>query len=349
MSLLKSSGIASRFFLAPINTGYAQNGIPTSHLIDFHRERAGIDIGVAYVGNVAVDKSFQTNKGTAVMSDDYADVWQNLAKTIEHQGSVPAIQLACRYSPVQSSPSWVCKDSNQLIESTANFIKELPSADIMEVCEQFIRAAEHAANAGFKIIQVHAAHGYLLALLLNRLLNKRDDDFSDGCFALRLIADGIIHRVSDCILDVRVSIFDGLEDRAAEINYRSSQIAQLTSTGYRIVSLSAGMYDVDRRLIYPGEAEGIRPYLMAAIKFANDYPETIWNVAGRLGSLRDLVQKDPQNLTFSVGRPLIADPKFVEKSLSERENEITHCALTGKCHYFSRGKPHIECGVNKAV
>jgi len=198
-------------------------------------------------------------------------------------------------------------------------------------------------------VQIHAAHGYLLANLLNRVINKRTDEFGNGVNALATIARGIGALSAGIVLDVRLSLFDGLEDLAHELEYRALQMAELTQCGYKMVSLSAGMYDVDRRMIYPGEREGKRVYLPYGVKLAARYPQTVWNVAGNLGPIADLVEQGPKNLSFSIGRPLIADPEFVEKSLSGRESEIVQCRFTGHCHYFSRGKTQLECGVNPTI
>lgn len=349
MNHLRISELSSRFFLAPLNTGYANDGAPTDRLFQFHQTRAGHKIGVAYVGNVAVDKSFQTNDGTAVICGEQLDLWRRLAQTIDERGSIPAIQLACRYSPEKSKKGWVCSERGQFIERMSKFVSELPALQIIQICQEFVAAAEIANEAGFRVIQIHAAHGYLLSLLLNRILNKRIDAFGDGCYALKLIADGINERRLNCTLDVRISIVDGLEDRASEIQYRSKQIAELEGIGFNMVSLSAGMYDVDRRMIYPGISEGASPLLDVARDLAIEYSDILWNVSGRLGAILGLADIEPPNLTFSLGRPLIADPLFIEKSLTNRENEIVQCSLSGKCHYFSRGKLHIECGENESV
>ena len=349
MSLSRDLGIASRFFLAPINTGLAYLGTPTDHFVRFHKERSGHKIGVAYIGNVAVAEQYRTNDGTAVLRRDNLDVWSGLARIISNQGSVPGIQLACKVAPAESQRSWKCLDRQEFIRRTSLFLSEISRERILQTCEQFVVAAALASEAGFRVAQIHAAHGYLLALLLNRVINKRSDEFGDGLHALARISNGIASKASGLTLDVRISILDGLEEADEERRYRAGQMRRLADIGYRIISLSAGMYDVDRRMIYPGRAQGQRVYVPDALAMAVSCPATLWNVAGNLGPIADLETQEPNNLTFAIGRPLIADPEFVEKSLSHRHEEIVRCVFSGHCHYFSRGRTQIECGVNPGV
>lgn len=339
--------LPSRFFLAPINTGYAEYGIPTRKLIEFHEHRSGNMIGVTYVGNVAVEKDCRTNDGTAVISEETTADWTNLASLIADRGSVPAMQLACKIAPIASDRRWVCPNPEEKIETYRRFISELSTEQIYETCNSFIRAASLAAAAKFKVVQIHAAHGYLLALLLNRLINTRHDDFFDGTFALKYISQQIVASNPDLKLDVRVSLFDGVEDSENEFEYRMRQIENLTGS-YWMLSLSAGTYDFRRELIYPSKLQE-RPYLDYAVDLATKFPDSLWNVAGRLAPIAKLDQEVRGNVTFSIGRPLIADPQFVVKSLTGRTDEIVECAFCCRCHYFTRGTQHIECGVNPNV
>ena len=77
----------SRFFLAPINTGFAVDGVPTEELFRFHEERSGRGVGVGYVGNVAISQDVRSNEGTAVISRAHRDVWEGVCRTSQARGS----------------------------------------------------------------------------------------------------------------------------------------------------------------------------------------------------------------------------------------------------------------------
>lgn len=344
----RNLGLPSRFFLAPINTGFCLDGVPTVKLVRFHAKRAGNCIGVAYVGNVAVAAECRSNPGTPVLmrSGDGRLMWERLAATILENGSIPAIQLACCAGASPSPKVWVCANLEGFVNASRAFVSGLSVSDIHCVCRSFIDGAAIASAAGFRVVQIHAAHGYLLSLFLNRMVNLRRDSYGvEHCGIVREIADGIASAVPNLVLDVRVSLFDGLEERGAELAYRRAQIVRISKMGFDIISLSAGMYGVDKRMIYPGLREGEDVYLPLAREFASEISGTTWNVAGNLRSPAALLS-EMENLTFSIGRPLIADPYYVVKALSGRDEEIIRCRRTGRCHYYSRGTSCIECGVN---
>src|SRR5436309_1090651 len=93
---------ASRVVLAPINTGFANEGRPTIELLRFHRERSGSGIGLSIVGNVSVSMTGRSNSGTAVMRLDTIESFREVASAIRSRGSMAGIQLA--YSPARLSP-----------------------------------------------------------------------------------------------------------------------------------------------------------------------------------------------------------------------------------------------------
>lgn len=348
MNLRNELNFPSRFFLAPINTGYSKNGNPTQELERFFLERSGKMIGATYVGNVAVATELKSNAGTATINVENLPIWNRLALGIETRGSVPAIQLASKHAGIESESGWVNQNVQDFVDQAKDILHGLSREQIFDVCKKYIAAAQCAEKAGFKIVQIHSAHGYLLAMLLNRIINDRTDEFGDGTFALRHLSKEIAKVCKSIVLDVRVSLFDGIEELDSEVRYRRQQISELSQSGYEMISLSAGMYDVDRRMIYPGQ-DTKEPYVSRVVELAEEFSEIHWNVAGRLGSLLRLQESVRENVSFSICRPLIADPEFIEKSLTGKEDEINQCKFTSKCHYFSRGKEHIECGVNESV
>jgi 2,4-dienoyl-CoA reductase-like NADH-dependent reductase (Old Yellow Enzyme family) len=102
-------------------------------------------------------------------------------------------------------------------------------------------------------------------------------------------------------------------------------------------------------LIYPPASSGEATYLAEARQFAIQVPSIFWNVAGNVRTLKNLENSAPHNLTYSIGRPLIADPRFIQKSLEGSADKIAHCIYAGHCHYFTRGQAHISCKVNRNV
>src|SRR5690606_23061971 len=91
---------------------------------------------------------------------------------------------------------------------------------------------------------------------------------------------------------------------------------------------------------------GHAPYLDVACSLTEMSPGLKWNLAGNIWDLALIPNTVPSNLSFSLGRPLIADPNFVEKWRQGASATIKVCKRTNKCHYYSRGKPSICCPVS---
>lgn len=341
--------LTSRYLLAPINTGFARNGHPSDRLLDFHRRRSGESIGISFVGNVGVNKDFRTNSSTLYFRDALAP-WTELSETILRSGSIPGLQIACKLPSAAPALKWRNRSVGTYISTARKRISEMQSSEIRKICQDFIDAACFASRAGFRVVQIHAAHGYFLSQLLTPSINRRSDRFGhDGVEAIKVIVEGIRTVAPKLIVDIRVSILDGIDSEKNELMSRTSQIETIVGLGPEMISISAGHYEVDRFMIYPRKSSGYALYYPHTVRLAQLYPDIYWNVAGNFWRLPHERERVPDNLLISIGRSLIADPDFVSKQIKGNSRDVNACVRSGHCHYFTRGKPHIECNANKNV
>jgi len=343
-AILRGVQIASPFFLAPINPGLAVNGSPTPRFCRFFERRSGNGIGICYVGNVAISPDRASNSTTATIKDTDRDTWSSLAAAISCAGSLPGIQLACGPSSANPSRAWV-GEAEAFVEAARSEILSMPGTQLETIVSLFVRQAQVAVEAGFRVIQIHAAHGYLLAKLLSRRINCRSDQYGDDpLFILDLIVSGVRDRCPDALLDVRVSRLEGLEERE-EDRYRRDLILRLARLNIDIISLTNGVYDVSKRLIYPSAAWGHAPFVASAVPYARQAPDKVWNVCGNIWNpaLIDL-ENLPSNLTFSVGRALIADPALLGGKWERNREPL--CNRCDQCHYYSCGRTEVFCPRN---
>jgi 2,4-dienoyl-CoA reductase-like NADH-dependent reductase (Old Yellow Enzyme family) len=345
-TIWRGKTIPSRILLAPINTGFAQNNRPSIKLLNFHRRRSGPTVGVSIVGNVVVSCDATLSPGTAVLSQrTELRRFCLIARAIRLRGSLAGIQIAS--SPIGLSPSrpWrtpnLATEVNRLQQLTAG----LTQSDLRGSISQFINTALLSVEAGFDFIQIHAAHGYLLSLLLNPEINRRADHYAcDGPW-LGEFVDALRASLASTLLSFRISIASGFADQKREREYDSDLVVRLAGYGVDLIDLSAGLYTVDRHLIYPSLRAGPAPLFSIARDLALKVPCLV-AFAGNVLDLRDLPTDMPRNLFCAAGRAFIADPDFADKSARELFDEIHWCQRTGHCHYFTRGHPNIECGVN---
>lgn len=337
----------SKIFLAPINTGFGKFGNPTSDLIRFHSARSGKGIGISYIGNVAIDPDSVTNSNTLFFTKSFGE-WKKLVEEICSNGSLPGIQIACRSSKLKPPRRWINQDTDSYIRLIRDEVASHPESFLEEVAQKFIRSAEVAYEVGFKVIQIHAAHGYFISNFLNPKLNYRKDIYgAEKTFLLETIVKGIRSTLPKVILDIRISLLDGLEPKEVEITQKDPIVRSIAELDVDIISLSNGMYDIDKQLIYPPAEWGHGVFINLALPFALQYPDKIWNIAGNIWDLSLLPPNLPSNISFSVGRSLIADPDFVIKSIEGSHETIQVCTRTNFCHYYSRDLPNIACPLDK--
>lgn len=343
---IRGTLISSRFALAPINTGFCVDGRPTKGLLDFHARRSGNHIGISYVGNVAVDARYTQNSRTPLLMDEPS--WKQISAVIQANGSTPAIQLACNLEQSEPHRNWLSRDRPGVATAAQSLVSSLSTTTMGAVADAFVSASEKAVEWGFPVVQVHAAHGYFLSKTVLEATNQRTDEYGRPTWhLLSSIVDRMAGLTPRPVIDVRLSVTSGLGDPDHEIEHWQKTVAAVVEAGADMVSISNGMYNVDRRMIYPTRAQGETPYLRFALLAAETHPDTIVNVAGNCWRLAEVLPKLPDNVMVGIGRGLIADPGMVRAQMEGRA--FSACSNRGHCHYYSRGARHMACGVNESV
>jgi 2,4-dienoyl-CoA reductase-like NADH-dependent reductase (Old Yellow Enzyme family) len=134
-----------------------------------------------------------------IWSDDHIEPLARIVRFIHEQGSVAGMQLAhagrkaSTYRPwegngeiSESEGGW----SNVLAPSAVAFANHYPlphaatTLEIHSIVEAFAKAARRACEAGFRVVEIHAAHGYLIHEFLSPLSNRRTDAYG-GSFENR--------------------------------------------------------------------------------------------------------------------------------------------------------------------
>jgi 2,4-dienoyl-CoA reductase-like NADH-dependent reductase (Old Yellow Enzyme family) len=167
---------------------------------------------------------------TGIWNDEQAKAWQQTTKFIKEAGSLAAIQLAHAGRKASHYREWsgsgAVKEVDggwQPVSSTSeafpeyNVPRELTTAEIQELVDQWAQAAKRSVDAGFDVIEIHAAHGYLIHQFLSPITNQRTDEYggskSNRARFLLEIVEAIRKTVGqDIPLSVRFSAADYRDD-----------------------------------------------------------------------------------------------------------------------------------------
>ena len=202
--------LKNRFMLAPLtNTQSHTDGKLSDDEYRWliMRAQGGFGLTMTCAAHVqAIGQGFPGQLG--VFSDDHLEGLSKLASGIKSENSLAVVQLhhAGMRSPVDLiGQAPVCPSDHTDTNSVG-----LSSEGVKELIEDFICGAERAEKAGFDGVEIHGAHGYILAQFLSGTINQRQDEFG-GCIENRMrpitaIIDGIRARCRpDFLLGLRLS------------------------------------------------------------------------------------------------------------------------------------------------
>jgi 2,4-dienoyl-CoA reductase-like NADH-dependent reductase (Old Yellow Enzyme family) len=196
---LRELQLKNRVAVSPMCEYSARDGHPNSwHLVHLGSRAVG---GAALVMTeaTAVQAIGRISPwDTGIYLDAHIESWKRIADFVREQGAIPGMQLAhagrkgSTAAPwlggakvPQSEGGWV-PVAPSAVAFDANYPepRELTVAEIDQIVEDFRTAARRALSAGFQVVEVHAAHGYLAHEFLSPLSNLRNDEYG-GSFENR--------------------------------------------------------------------------------------------------------------------------------------------------------------------
>jgi 2,4-dienoyl-CoA reductase-like NADH-dependent reductase (Old Yellow Enzyme family) len=197
---IKSVQLKNRIVVSPMCQYSAEDGFANDwHLVHLGSRAVG-GAGLIIAEACAVSSEGRISPyDIGLWKDDHIPNLKRITTFIETQGSVPAIQLAHAGRKASCAQPW--KGGEMLHKDEGGWQTVAPSAipfnekystphslsipDILKLIECFKAAAKRAFEAGFKIIEIHAAHGYLIHEFFSPLSNQRTDDYG-GSFQNRI-------------------------------------------------------------------------------------------------------------------------------------------------------------------
>lgn len=315
-----------KYFFEGVNTGLVSDRAPDERCRAFYKQRSGNGLYCSIVGNVVVPGGSPVSAFTAEISS--SPPWRLLAESIASQGAMPGIQLATAWPNFTGMKRFVTHSSEIEMRRYREVAASASTDDVKRVFAALEHGTELAIQAGFRHIQLHAAHGYLFGLLIDTRLCRH------AALVGRGIGDWARALKSNAIqTSVRFSLRTG--DRAYDTAGRQEFLDFVSTLPVDYMDVSSGFYNVDKRLIYPSDESMIEDRWTETLELASRHGGAQFIMSGRAARAPD-VRLLP-NVHIGLCRDLIANPNF----LRDRKNG---CINAMKCHYYSRGKTHITCG-----
>jgi 2,4-dienoyl-CoA reductase-like NADH-dependent reductase (Old Yellow Enzyme family) len=324
MNGTRTSGENRRTFFVGLNTGYVDAGMPDERMVAFYEERSSARLTCAIVGNVVIPGGYEANAVTPRISP--SGRWKTLACAIASRGTIPGIQLASAWEGYEGATSFRPRDWTETIARSRALASTVSPDRLQQLFSNLQTGTELAAAAGFRHVQLHAAHGYLFSLLLDSRLY----DGAADCLAL-VAAWAEASREAGLETSLRISLRTGDErfDGSGTIAFQD----RACKLPVDIVDVSSGFYNIDKRLIYPSVGAVLSARHRETADLASRHTTKQFIMSGRASAAVDRL---PNNVHLGLCRDLIANSRFLyDKSQG--------CRNSGKCHYHSRGTNSVSC------
>ncbi|GAA0346471.1 NADPH dehydrogenase NamA [Bacillus carboniphilus] len=283
-----------------------------------------ISRAVGQVGLIMVEATAVTAQGRiseqdlGIWSDEHIEGFTKLVSMMKEHGAKTAIQLAHagRKADIEGD---IVSSSAIAFSDKYKTPKELTKEEIAETVEAFKLGAERAKKAGFDILEIHAAHGYLINQFLSPLTNKRTDEYGGSVenryrFLKEVIDE--IRSIWDGPLFVRVSAKDYHEEGLDVEDYVVFS-KWMKDQGVDLIDVSSGAVVPARINVYPG----YQVKLAETIKHGADIDTGAVGLITTGVQAEEVLQNDRSDLIF-LARELLRDPYWPRRAAKELGEEI---------------------------
>ncbi len=365
--------VANRIAMVPTDISSANaDGSVNQRVITYHEQVAKGGCGFIIVGATTPDRATGRPTVTCLAAD--ADTLipglANLAEGMHRHGAKCAVQIQHPGRQAAWPRKGLMSASDSVVDlpgsaghevvyaealAQGKAIRAMTIEEIYELIEKFAEAAWRVQQAGFDSVELHAAHGYLIAQFMSPYVNKRHDRFG-GSFINRMrFPLEIISRIkTKCGRDFPVGIrysgdefIEGGRDIAESV-----KVAKLMEEhGAAYVDISAGIFEVPGPIMDPMYyPQGWNTYSAEAVKKEVKIP-VITSHSLRDPAVCEKILAGGKADMVGFSRQMIADPYWADKAKAGKPEEIRKCisCLVGCWQESLMIKRDMRCAINPAV
>jgi 2,4-dienoyl-CoA reductase-like NADH-dependent reductase (Old Yellow Enzyme family) len=257
---LRAVTMRNRIAMSPMCQYSAEEGLANDwHLVHLGSRAAG-GAGMVIVEATAVTKDGRITPGDlGLWHDEQIAPLERIARFIQSHGAIPGIQLAHAGRKASSALPWQgggtlkthAEGGWQVVApSPIPFHHDDPPPIALDekgidaIVAAFEAAAHRALAAGFKMLEIHAAHGYLLHEFLSPISNRRDDEYGGNLENRMRLVLRVAERLraltpADLPLFVRLSATDWVEG-GWDVEQSAKLAARLSGLGIDLIDVSSG-------------------------------------------------------------------------------------------------------------
>ncbi len=327
---LRGVTLPNRIVLSPLCMYSGKDGVANdfhfAHLSTFARGR----VGLIFAEATAVEPRGRiTPRCLGIWNDEQVEAFKPITAFIEEMGSVPGIQLAHAGRKASSHTPWmggkpitaenalpgeelwpIVGPSATPVADGFQTPHQLTTEEIADLVDAFATAAKRSLEAGFKVIELHGAHGYLMHSFLSPLANTRNDEYGGDIhgrmrFPLEVAAAVRAVLPDEVPLFFRISAVDGPAE-GWSIDDSVTLSKELAALGVDVVDCSSGGIAGAPRFRISDDGKPLGSPLDRGLGFQVPYAEQVRN--------------ETDIKTMAVG--MIVDPQQAEDILVDGRADL---------------------------
>ena len=365
--------VANRICHVPTDISSANaDGSVNQRVITYHEQVAKGGCGLIIVGASTPDRATGRPTVTCVSVDEDPMIpgLSELAEAMHRHGARCAVQVQ---HPGRQA-AWPRKDlmsaSDQLVDlpgsaghevvyaeaaAKGKSIRAMTTEEVYELVEKYAEGAWRVQQAGFDCVELHGAHGYLIAQFMSPYINKRNDRFGGSFinrmrFVLELLSRIKYKCGKDFPIGVRYSGEEWVE--GARTLDESVKIARLfEENGAAFVDITAGTFEAPASVMDPMYyPQGWNTYTAEEIKKHVKIPVITSHTLRDPGYCERILAEGKTDMV-GLSRQMVADPYWANKALAGQPKEIRRCisCLVGCWQESLMIRRHMRCAINPAV
>jgi len=329
--------LKNRIVVSPMCEYSAKDGHPqTWHLVHLGSRAIG-GAGLVFTEATAVEERGRISSAdTGIYEDAHVASWRPIAEFIRSHGAVPGMQLAHAGRKASTATPWTggkpvsvqdggwqpVGPSALAFDAGYTVPRELSADDIAGVVAAFRKSAERALAAGFEVVEIHAAHGYLLHQFLSPLSNTRKDEYG-GAFENRIRATLKVARAVREVWPQRLPLF--LRVSATDWKEGGWDLAQTIELARHLKPLGVDLIDASSGGLVPGVKIPLGPGYQTG--FAEAIRKETGIATGAVGMISEPTQAETilateqADLIF-LARELLRDPYWPRRAAKALDVKI---------------------------
>jgi anthraniloyl-CoA monooxygenase len=262
---LRDMTLINRVVVSPMSMYSAQDGLPDDWHLVHYGELAKGGAGLVYTEMTDISAEARITPGcTGLWNDEQEAAWHRITDFVHtHTQAKIALQLghagpkgatkepwnwdpAILDEPLPKGEDWPLVSASAIpFDAHMQVPAEITRTQMDEVREQFVEATRRADRAGFDLVELHAAHGYLISAFITPLLNQREDEYG-GSLENRLRYPLEVFSAMRAVwpankpMSVRISAHDWVEDAGNTEDDALAMAQAFIAAGADIIDVSSG-------------------------------------------------------------------------------------------------------------